>query len=270
MKLRAEYRRFHYAFFCALIPCAILTLGLFALFFAAFKSGATIPISYWFASLPGKLRAFFYVLSPVDMSDPLCFFIRFYQPIYFLETLIICIIAGCALNSDECKLGELWFTLPVSRTNIFVRRYIGTLLLVLLLNLTLLILSVICYTIMFVPDMSYIAAFSVIFIRIAIVEGILCSTGIFYSSLTKNSRQSALWSVLTFLATWALSILPSFFGIGNRLMYAALPYYAIPEYSLRVGLHYNYFEGSAFTLVFALFTVLGLMSYRKKEYRLEG
>lgn len=269
MKLRAEFRRFHYAFFCAFIPCAILTLGIFALFFAAFRSGATLAISYWFASLPGHLRAFFYVLAAVDMSDPLIFFSRFYQPVYFLSTLAVCIIAGRALNSDECQLSELWFTLPVSRTNVFWRRYFGGLLLILLLNLALLVITVGCYALIFIPDLSYIAAFAVIFMRICVVQGIYFSVGIFFSAVMRNSRRSAFLSVLVFFITWALAILPSFYGIGNRLMYAALPYYAIPEYSLRVGFRYNYYEGGAFTAVFALFTLLALLIYRKKEFRLE-
>lgn len=268
MYLKSEFRRFYDALFCTLIPCGLLTILLFVLFFWLFSSGQTISLSYWFASLPTGLRAFYYILAALDMSDPVVFFARFFQPVYFILCVLSCIIGSRSLNADERGLGELWYTMPFSRSMVFLRRYLGGLAVLVVLNLLLLGMTLLCYILMFTPNITYIVIYAIIFLRMMIVESIFYAIGTLCSAGFHRSLYGTLVSIVVLLVLWGLALIPALSGQASFLMYAALPYYGIPEFALQTGPYYSWLEGSIMTVVFAGCSVGAFLIYRRKQFYL--
>lgn len=266
--MKSEMRRFQCALLSTLIPGILLTALVFVLFYFLVSGGYSLSLSYWFSTLPASIRAFYYILAALDMSDPVVFFSRFYQPVYFLLCMAACIIGGRCLNSDEHGLGELWYTIPVSRVRVFLRRYFGGLALLAILNIVLFGVTIGFYTLLFIPNPTYISIYAVIFMRMAIVEGIFYSVGILFSACFHNSGKSALLSVVVLLVLWGIALIPSVTGRASNLMYAALPYYGIPEFALQTGPFYSWLEGGILGFVFAACSVASLFVYRRKQFYL--
>ena len=264
--MKSEMRRFQSALLSTLIPGILLTTLLFVLFYLLVSGGYALTLSYWFSSLPTGIRAFHYILAALDMSDPVVFFSRFYQPVYFLLCLAACILGGRCLNSDECGLWELWYTIPGPRTRVFLRRYFGGLAVLAVLNLALLGVTIGFYTLLFIPNLSYISMYAIIFLRMAVVEGIFYAIGILFSACLHRSGKSARLSVLVLLVLWGIALIPAFTGQASFLMYAAIPYYGIPEFALQSGPFYSLLEGGILGAVFACSSIAALFVYRRKQF----
>ena len=267
--MRYESRRFLFALIAALIPCALLIGGLYILYALMYASGAATVASYQFAGLPESLKAFFAVLTPLDMNDPLAFFARLYQPIALIQTLIVAVIAGRGLTSDEGGLSELMYAAPVSRTSVFLRRASGALILVVALNLLLFGLSFGGYCLFRAPDGAYALAYAVIFFRLLAVELCVCALGTMFSALTRRARSGAAWSAAAVVLLWLLPLVPSFTGLGGFLWFAALPHYALPEYAFAMGPGFLPVQIAVLAGVFLLSLLAAFFSYRRREFCVE-
>ena len=268
MYLKSEYQRFHHALSRTLIPCGILTVLLFVLFFSLLSGEQTLSLSYWFASLPQSFRSFYFILANLDMSDPVVFFARFFQPVYFLLCLAAGIIGSRCLNADERGLGELWYTMPYSRTSVFLRRFLCGIAALAAINILLLGITLLCYTVLFIPNLTYVTIYAVIFLRMAVVEGVFYAIGVLYSACFHRPLHGSLLSAATLLFLWGIALIPAFSGHAEFLMYAALPYYGIPEFALQAGPFYSIGEGITLSSVFAAGTAAALLLYRRKQFYL--
>lgn len=269
MKLKYETRRFFTALFAAFLPCAILTAGVYIVYYFCFLRGLTTPLSYWYAGLSDAWKLFLSVLSPLDMGDPLAFFARAFVPVYLVESICVAVTAGRGLTSDEGGLSELLYALPVSRTSVFFTRFSGGLLYVLLLNLLLCGISIGGYCIFFHPTASYLLSYGIIFFRIFLFQCVVYAIGTLYSACTRTSGAGALWSALTLVFLWLLGLVPSYLPVVNFLWFVSLPFYAMPEYAFRLGPYYSLLQIVCLGGVFVLCTLAAFFAYRRREFPTE-
>ncbi|MEA4822972.1 MAG: hypothetical protein VB111_02500 [Clostridiaceae bacterium] len=266
MRLRYESRRFFAALFATFLPCGLLTAAIYIVYYICYARGLTTPVSYWFASVPDAWKAFLSILSPLDMNDPLAFFARAFMPVYLIESVCVAVTAGRGLTSDEGGMGELVYALPNSRTAVFFTRFPGGLFYVLLLNILLYGVSVAGYCVFCYPTATYLITYGVIFFRIALVQCVVYAIGTLYSACARGPGVSALWAALTVVFTWLLGILPSLIPMAGFLWFAALPFYAMPEYAFRLGPYFSLLQILVLGGVFILCTLAAFLSYRRREF----
>ncbi len=264
--MRYEFRRFMTALIASLIPCGLLIVGLYTLYALMQASGGTIAASYALAALPEGLREFLAVLSPLDMSDPLAFFTRLYQPIVLVQNLIVAITAGRSLTSDEEGLAELMYASPISRTSVFLRRASGGLIYTVLLNVILFGLSFGGYCIFRMPTMSYVLAYAVIFFRILAAELAMYALGTMFSAVTRRAGIGAVWTASILVILWLLPAVPALTGAGSFLWYAALPHFSLPEYTFAMGWYFLPAQIIVMAAVFVLCELAAFFSYRRREF----
>ncbi len=236
MAMRYERRRFLTALLTAFAPCLLLTAVIYIFFAILRMRGGTLMLSYVLAALPAPLRSFFAILSPLDMSNPLVFFVRAYQPVLLLENLFVAVTAARGLTCDEDGLFELYFPVGRTRSAIFFTRYFGGLLYVAVLNLLLFGAAVGGYCLFATLTLPYLLTYGILFMRVLLLQLVIYALGTMFSAAARRTGVAVVLSVLTVVLLWLLGLVPSFIGQLGFLWYAALPHYALPEYALSMDL----------------------------------
>ena len=265
MAMRYERRRFLAALLTSLAPCLLLTAVVYLLYGLLRLRGGTLMLSYALASLPAPLRRFFAILSPLDMSNPLVFFVRLWQPVLLLENLLVAVTAARGLTCDEDGLFELYFPVGRTRTAIFFTRCFGGLLYVVVLNILLFGAAVGGYCLFAPLTTPYLLTFGVLFMRILLLQLVIFALGTMYSAAMRRTGAAVFLSVLTVVLLWLLGLVPSFIWELDFLWYAALPHYALPEYALSMDL-WTPIQMIVLGSLLLLCSLLAFLAYRRREF----
>ncbi len=265
MAMRYERRRFLSALLTALVPCLVLTAAVYLLYGILRLQGGTLMLSYALAALPAPIRSFFAILSPLDMSNPLAFFARIWQPVMLLETLCVTVTAARGLTGDEDGLFELYYAVGRTRSAIFFTRFFGGLLYVAVLNLLLFGAAVGGFCVFARISPSYLFTFAVIFIQILLLQLVFYAAGTMFAAVTRRTGTAVFLSVLAGVLLWLLGLVPSFIQGLGFLWYAALPHYALPEYALRMEL-WSFIQMIVLGSLLLLCSLIAFLAYRRREF----
>lgn len=267
MRRRYEFRRLRAAFLKVFLTMLLTMTALGILYGILIAVGAMDAFSYSFIMTSDSVRAFFGLLSALDLSDPMGYFCRMMYLPMLLGSILWLAQGAHILNAEQSNgLAELLFTLPGCRSGLFWKRWsLGTAAVVLNLLVLAGLSSLFFWLVLGQTDFGYHVLIWTVFGRMLVMHLFCWNLGVLCSSLCTSPVRAG-WSALAVLTVLTLTaLIPAFFGVFDIAWYWSFLHYSIPEYALHIGFAYTWPQIIAMAAALLVTLLPAWLMFRARE-----